>query len=303
MRKDESGLKNSYATLSFDIEDWFQVESMKSKFPIKSWEHQDLRVVESTQKILDLLGKHQVQGTFFILGWIAEKVPGLIEKIYKSGHEIASHGYSHKLNYKMTHDELFEDLKYSKKLLEDITGETVYGYRAPTFSINDDVVRALVKIGYRYDSSWNKFATHDRYGRLEDVTMKKMKDHSVFLLNEKLTELCLPVEYLLSKSIPIAGGGFFRLYPLWFSKLMFKKYMTDHNYYMFYSHPWEFDTEQPKIKEIGWSNRLRHYINLDNNTDKIDAFIKYLKELNVEIITAKEYLFQSKQINTKGEGL
>jgi polysaccharide deacetylase family protein (PEP-CTERM system associated) len=293
MAKTNFKTSRKYATLSFDIEDWFQVESMKSKFPFDTWEDQELRVEKNTQLILKLLRRHDVKGTFFILGWIADKVPELIRQIHQEGHEIASHGYYHKLNYKMSSEELHEDLKKSKELLEKITGDTVLGYRAPTFSITDAAVDALIDIGYRYDSSWNKFANHDRYGKLESVEIEKTGSEAIYILNKKLTELCLPVESLFSKTIPIAGGGFFRLYPLWFTKMMVRKYFEKKEYYMFYSHPWEFDKSQPRIHNLELSNRIRHYINLDNNADKTDSFIKFLKEMNVTFVTAGDYNRQS----------
>ena len=148
--------------ITIDVEDWFQVENFKSLIPFSSWPSRELRVEKNTRQLLDILGHRRA--TFFILGWIAERLPGLVRDIHDQGHEVASHGYHHNLCNQQSVKELEKDLADSKKRLEDIIGASVVGYRAPSFSINEDVLKVIESCGYRYDSSFNSFAMHDRYG-------------------------------------------------------------------------------------------------------------------------------------------
>ncbi len=282
--------KKRYAILTFDIEDWFQVETFKNEFPIETWDEQDLRIEENTNKILSLLRKYNIKATFFILGWIAEKKPRLVEKIYKEGHEISSHGYRHSLNYNMTKKEVYNDLQKSKTILEDIINNKVIGYRAPTFSINDEVINTIIEVGFQYDSSFNQFTKHDTYGNLNETKVSNIKDNMVFRFNNKLIELSLPVVKVFGNEIPFTGGGFFRLYPIWFTKKLIRKHFDNNDYYIFYTHPWEMDPAQPILKNINLFNKFRHYVNIEKNYKKLDLFIKYLMTYNLDFVTAKEYL-------------
>ena len=282
--------KKKFVALTFDIEDWFQVEIFNKLFPIERWDEQELRVEEGTNKILILLKKYNIKATFFILGWIAERKPNLVKSIYKEGHEISSHGYSHKLNYNMSKTELYDDLQKSKKILENIINDEVIGYRAPTFSINDEVINAIIKSGYQYDSSLNQFAKHDTYGSLDRTKVSIVKDNSIFQLNNSLIEFSLPVEKLIGNKIPFTGGGFFRLYPLWLTKKLIRKHFKKNDYYVFYAHPWEVDPDQPKVVNTKLINKIRHYINLERNYNKLELLIKYLMSHNVDFIRLKDHL-------------
>jgi polysaccharide deacetylase family protein (PEP-CTERM system associated) len=276
--------------LTFDIEDWFQVETFKNIFPIEKWNEQNLRIDEGTNKILDLLRKYNIKATFFILAWIAKKNPRLVKKIYKEGHEISSHGYSHKLNYNMSKKELYNDLKNSKEILESIIKDKVIGYRAPTFSINDELITTLIEIGYEYDSSLNQFSKHGTYGNLKYTKMKKMNDNMIFRYDNKIIEISLPVIKVFEKEIPFTGGGFFRLYPLWLTKKLLQKHFQTNNYYIFYAHPWELDPDQPIVRNIKLFSKFRHYINIRKNYQKIESFINYLQFYEVEFVTIRKYL-------------
>ena len=161
--------------LTFDVEEWFQVENLKSAISKNDWNNKQSSVVKNSEKILNLLSKHNIKATFFILGWVAERNPDLIKKIKEKGHEIASHGYGHDLTYQLTDDALKKDLSHSKKLLEDITAETISGYRAPSFSIDDRVIKMLAELGYKYDSSFNPFKLNKRYGSIT-LPMEKVDD-------------------------------------------------------------------------------------------------------------------------------
>ncbi|HZI73923.1 MAG TPA: polysaccharide deacetylase family protein, partial [Gemmatimonadales bacterium] len=161
--------RSSTAAMSVDVEDWFQVENLKPVVARASWDSRETRVVRNTSRILELLHAHGAHATFFVLGWIAERQPGLIRQIAEEGHEIASHGYGHDLVYTLSQTEFRADVERGKKLLEDATGQRVIGYRAPSFSITDWAVGILQELGFEYDSSLFPTVAHDRYGRLSGV--------------------------------------------------------------------------------------------------------------------------------------
>lgn len=276
--------KNIY--LTFDVEDWFQVENLRSLYPPETWEKQKLNVEDSTDIILNLLDKHNVKATFFILGWIAERKPDLVKKIHNKGHEIASHGYGHLLNYNLSKKELEEDLKKSKFIIEDLIGEEVVGYRAPSFSISDELLDILYNLGYKYDSSYNAFSIHDRYGKIE----LENENNQPFLHKSGILEFPLPLVEVFKKKVPISGGGYFRLFPSFIFNNLVKKYMKNHKDYVFYVHPWEFDINQPKLKNIKLSYRFRHYIGIKKSREKLEKFILTNKKNNFRYRKIKNFL-------------
>lgn len=243
--------------LSFDIEDWFQVENLKGAISYNEWDNKELRVCQSTEKILRLLRKNETKATFFILGWIADKCPDLVKDIASQGHEIASHGFSHELIYNMTPDAFREDIRKSKFLLEEITGSRVRGYRAPSFSITQDSLWALDILkdeGFEFDSSIFPVKFHSRYG-FSDC------DTSPFRWPNGLVEIPLSVYKVLNIALPLAGGGYFRLLPYAYFKFFLKRLNSKNRSFTFYLHPWEFDPKQPRVR-IPLGYRFRHYVNL-----------------------------------------
>ncbi len=154
--------------LSIDVEDWFQVENLKEAIDIDSWSKKTSRIDRNINLILTILGERNIKGTFFVLGWIAEKYPYLIRKIHDEGHEIACHGYNHELVYSLSSDKFHKDVLNTKNILEDIIGEQIIGYRAPSFSITDWAIDILSELGFRYDSSLFLTIAHNRYGRLKN---------------------------------------------------------------------------------------------------------------------------------------
>lgn len=275
--------------LTFDVEEWFQVENFKQWISYESWSSSQSRVVESTHRILDLLddcssqrnlnpssnqNDRQIRATFFILGWVAEKHPELVREIHSRGHEVASHGYEHKLCNQQSTRQFRNDLNRSKKILEDITGDVIHGYRAPSFSISD---RALIQIrdaGYRYDSSFNSFALHGRYGQ---CNICKSNDF-VVEVNEGTTEFFeLPVSNLTLNSfvIPWGGGAYFRLFPFFVFSAGVRTILKRKNFYLMYLHPWEFDPHQPKVQNSSWERRLRHYTNLNKTLSKFQKLLHH----------------------------
>lgn len=264
---------NTSIVLTFDVEDWFQVENFKGIIPFSSWSSFDLRVETNTHNILDLLDSFtfKPKATFFILGWIAKRVPGLVRKIHDRGHEVASHGISHHLCTHQSLKDLSEDLSASKKLLEDFTGEKIYGYRAPSFAVNDKILELIQRAGYQYDSSYNSFAMHGRYGRLELDGLEK-KGSAVKLCPDFFE---LPVSNLSigKRVIPLGGGGYFRLLPFQMFKQGMKSVLKHDDAFIFYSHPWEFDPDQPRMKQVPYGFKFRHYTNLARTSKKLHSLI------------------------------
>jgi len=287
--------ENKSFLLTFDVEDWFQVENFKDYIPHSSWDRYQMRVEKNTHKILNLLDSFDFKpkATFFVLGWIARKVPKLVQEIKERGHEIASHGLNHQLADSKNFDDLVTELTDSKKLLEHITGSRVYGYRAPSFSIDKTVLKAVKKSGYLYDSSYNSFSMHERYGILD----LKNKNHSS-ISHEVLEDFFeLPISNLTigKKVFPLGGGGYFRLLPLFLFKSGIQNVLKKQDAFMFYSHPWEFDPAQPRVSQASINYKFRHYVNLQNNEKKLYSMIQGFKETS--FITCSEYLTEKRNKN------
>jgi polysaccharide deacetylase family protein (PEP-CTERM system associated) len=255
--------------LSFDIEDWFQVENLREACPIKDWDKCELRVETNTGLLLDLLKTHNTKATFFVLGWIAERLPNLIKRIAEAGHEIASHGYGHRLVYSLSPTEFEADLLKSKRILEDIVKTPVIGYRAPSFSITDKSIWALDVLknaGFKYDSSIFPTTFHDRYG------FKDGKTH-IHVLANGLTEFPLATFKVGKMNLPLAGGGYFRILPYKIFSYFLKKINADGRPFIFYLHPWEIDKNQPKVK-VNYFYKFRHYVNLNKTYKRLDRLLR-----------------------------
>jgi polysaccharide deacetylase family protein (PEP-CTERM system associated) len=297
--------------LTVDVEDWFQVENFKPWIPFSTWPERELRVEKSTHRLLNLLDSITLnnstnpnsssnpvfpKATFFILGWIAERLPHLVKEIHERGHEIASHGFNHNLCNQQTGKELEEDLIRSKKLLEDIIGATVIGYRAPSFSISDEALRIIEDCGYLYDSSFNSFDMHDRYGQVD------FSDHNKQGIAYKISDdfFEIPISNLKLKTknleLPWGGGGYFRLLPFSIFKMGIRSILKKESAYVFYLHPWEIDPEQPRVNGVSTFFKFRHYINLKKTYSKLSALIE---EFNHGcFITCSQYLANNKQQTT-----
>jgi len=253
--------------LSFDIEDWFQVENLKGAIDKKDWKEKELRVDKNTQKLLQILDENNTKATFFVLGWIAERVPELIFDIAGKGHEIASHGCEHELLYEIGEKKFREDIQKSKEILKNITGKNPIGYRAPSFSITDWAIEILREEGFIYDSSLFPADFHDRYGKIEGLEVDPNK--AVFKISENFYEITIPVLKFMNKKIPWGGGGYFRILPYQIYKRGIKKILNDYSSFLFYLHPWELDPTQPRIKKIKWHYKLRHYTGLKSTENKL----------------------------------
>jgi polysaccharide deacetylase family protein (PEP-CTERM system associated) len=269
--------------LSFDVEDWFQVENLKPAIAYDRWDTFELRVEDNTHKILALLRESGTHATFFILGWVAERCPDLVRAIEHEGHEVASHGYGHKLVYDMTPEDFREDLLRSKQILEDIIKKPVLGYRAPSFSItprNLWALDVLKQTGFQYDSSVFPISMHDRYGFVGCSSQP-------FVWANGLVEIPLAVYPLGKYALPVAGGGYFRLFPYWCFRHAFARLNRKQQPFTFYLHPWELDPRQPRVR-VPWAYRLRHYVNLHKTEGRLRRLIRDFRFTTIRRAYASE---------------
>jgi polysaccharide deacetylase family protein (PEP-CTERM system associated) len=277
--------------LTIDVEDWFQVENFKSYIDFSTWNSFELRVEKNTHRILNLLESFSFKpkATFFILGWIAEKLPNLVRRIRDCGHEVASHGDNHNLCTTLDKNKLAKDLLNSKKRLEDITGQAVYGYRAPSFAVNDKILKAIKQAGYLYDSSYNSFSAHGRYGSID--LSSAVKNDGSYQLDDHFFELPISNLIICKKIIPLGGGGYFRLYPTYFFKQGIKSILKEDRAFIFYAHPWEFDPNQPRVHQASRQFKFRHYINLNKTENKLKQILSSFSDCN--FVTCQQYITHS----------
>jgi polysaccharide deacetylase family protein (PEP-CTERM system associated) len=276
------------ALLTFDIEDWFQVENLRPLFPPERWEAIPRRVADATRRVLRLLADHDVRSTFFVLGWVAEREPDLVREIAQQGHEIACHGYGHVLPMQLTPAQFRDDVVRAKELLERIAGQEVVGYRAPSFSIDRERLAILEGCGFRYDSSHHPFGLHDRYGRLGDLGPAIAP--GVYAAGERMVELELPVEHVGGLALPVSGGGYFRLYPAALFRSLVGRAIARRGSYMMYLHSWEFDPGQPRVPGAGPTRAARHYVNLSRTLPRMRQLIAMLQRRDARFMTASGFV-------------
>lgn len=272
--------------MTIDVEDYFQVSAFASHIPRDSWPYLSCRVERNIDRILAILDEKDVKATFFTLGWIAERYPAVVRLIVDNGHELASHGYNHQRVSDLSPDEFLDDITRSKKLLEDLGGQAVIGYRAPSFSIgahNPWALDTLQEAGYRYSSSIYPIH-HDHYG---------MPDAPRFKFHPRgpngLVELPPTTVKLFGRNLPASGGGYFRLLPYSLSRWLMKHVNhTDLQPCIFYFHPWEIDPEQPRQKNIGLKTRFRHYVNLSRTEPRIRELLRDFQWGRMDHIFMKE---------------
>lgn len=247
--------------LTVDVEDYFHVSAFADSIDRSEWDGYPLRVGNNTRRLLDLFDSHEVKATFFVLGWVAERDPGLIREIAMRGHEVACHGFSHQLVYNQSPEMFRSETMQSKQLLEDIIGAPVRGYRAASYSITGRsswALDILVEAGFVYDSSIFP-VHHDRYG------MPGTPEHPYRMTTEhgrSLVEFPLSTARVFGYRLPVAGGGYFRLYPYLVSRAGLRQVNRRDKPFIFYLHPWEIDPDQPRIA-AGLLSSFRHYNNLD----------------------------------------
>jgi len=253
--------------LSFDIEDYFQVQALSSAYPREIWNACESRVERNTDELLDILTEAKTHATFFTLGWIAERHPKLIRKIVAQGHELASHGYAHFRVDQQSPSEFRADIRQAKRLLEDCAGVEVSGYRAATFSIGPNTLWAfpiLEEEGYRYSSSINP-VKHDLYA-FPDAPRFAFRPAGT----SKLWEFPVSTVRIGNRNWPCGGGGYFRLMPyLLFRTVLRRVSERDRRPIVFYLHPWEVDPAQPRPSGITLKSRTRHYLNLNRTANRL----------------------------------
>lgn len=262
-------MKNAF---TIDVEDYFQVEGFAHVIDRSSWDGFETRVRANTGTILEMLARRGVRATFFVLGWVARKHPEVVREIAAAGHEVASHGMTHRLVYSQTPEEFQRETRESKALLEDQCQRPVTGYRAATYSITRRSLWALDILcaeGFRYDSSIFPMR-HDRYG----IPDAEPDPHVLTTPSgQKLVEFPISVLRFAGATIPVAGGGYFRLFPYGFTRWALRQINGRGREFVFYLHPWEVDPGQPRIGNAGAMSRFRHYLNLDRCAGRLDRLL------------------------------
>ena len=248
--------------MTVDVEDYYHVAAFNSVIKPENWSTWPSRVEQNTHALLDLYDKHKVKCTFFVLGWVAEKYPGLVKELASRGHEIASHGWSHQLVYSQSPAVFRQETSRSKHLLEDLTQSPITGYRAASYSFTRKSLWALdilAELGFTWDSSIFPIH-HDNYG----IPGSPTRPYQIKLKNgATLNELPLTTTKVLGYSVPAAGGGYFRQFPYFLFRWLFDRASEKQTQpVIFYLHPWEIDPEQPRVPGASWKSNFRHYTNL-----------------------------------------
>lgn len=259
--------------LTIDVEDYFQVSAFAPHIARSEWNTRECRVEQNVNQILDMLACRDIKATFFTLGWIAERYPEMVQRIVREGHELASHGYGHERVSEQTEAAFFADIQLAKIVLEDVTGCEVQGYRAPSFSIGKDSLWAfdgLVRAGYRYSSSVYPIR-HDHYGMPDSPRFS-------YEVRPGLMEIPITTWRIGGRNLPSSGGGYFRLLPYALSRWMLRRVNRQEGEPgVFYFHPWEIDTEQPRVAGINRRTRFRHYVNIDRMQGRLSQLFDDFK--------------------------
>jgi polysaccharide deacetylase family protein (PEP-CTERM system associated) len=257
--------------LTIDVEDYFHVSGFDRCVSRRRWDDFPSRVSGSTLRVLDRLAEAGVRGTFFILGWVAERHPALVRAIHAAGHEIGCHSYSHHLVYEQTPGTFLADLRLARLILEDIIGERVTAYRAPSFSIVQRSLWALdilLEEGFLFDSSIYP-THHDRYG----LAGTPLHPHCIERAGGSIWEFPPPVWRLMNYPLPIGGGGYFRLYPYGLTRRGLQAINAAGRPFAVYLHPWELDPDQPRMRP-GRMRAFRHYVGLRRTEERLVRLLK-----------------------------
>ncbi len=252
--------------VTIDLEDYYQVSAFSQNVIVDQWDSYPSRIELSTAKLLSILDQGKARATFFTLGWVAKRYPKLIREIAENHHEIACHSNVHRAVYAMGPDEFREDTRQAKKLLEDITGEPISGYRAPSFSITRSSLWAyeiLAEMGFRYDSSVFPIE-HPNYGWPRAPRFP----FAIRTISGSIIEFPMPTLQMAGIRAPIGGGAYLRLLPYWYTRWGLR-YINrgEERSACVYLHPWELDSEQPRMPG-SLSARLRHYFGLEGAESK-----------------------------------
>lgn len=271
--------------MSIDVEDWFCVQNMAGTIPRGEWDRLESRVEANTIRLLDLFDRHRVEATFFVLGWVAERFPDLVREIDRRGHEVATHGYSHRMVTELTPEQFRADLSQSLEILAKASSQPVRGFRAPSFSVTRKTIWALdvmQQLGLSYDSSIFPIGFHPDYG-IGDIQL------TMHRTPQGLVELPMSCVEWLGKRIPCSGGGYFRLYPYAISRQLIRQCNRQGRPVVFYLHPWETDPGQPRVA-MPALKRFRHYNNLSQTMDRMHALLTDFRFTSVRKLLAERVI-------------
>lgn len=256
--------------LTIDVEDYFQVSAFAPHIKRSAWETTPCRIERNIDRILGLLAHGGAKATFFTLGWVAERFPRIVRDMVAQGHEVASHGQAHLRASDQSPDEFAEDINRAKRVLEDVAGVEVRGYRAPSFSIGEGNLWAfdcIAEAGYRYSSSVYP-VRHDHYGMPDAPRF-------AFRVRERLLEIPITTARVFGRNLPAGGGGYFRLAPYSLSSWAIRRVnQLDQRAAIFYFHPWEIDPKQPRVEGVSAKTRFRHYLNLDRTEGRLQRLMR-----------------------------
>lgn len=277
--------------MSIDVEDYFHVSVFDGIVPRAAWSGMESRVVNNTERLLDLFEEFEVRSTFFVLGWVGERYPELVRQIAQRGHEVASHGYAHRLVYDQTPKAFREDVRRAKALLEDASGRPVHGYRAPSYSITPRslwAIDVLIEEGYQYDSSIFPIR-HDRYG----IPVSDRRPYRIDRNAGSIVEVPGSTTQVGPMNLPVAGGGYFRILPYWWTRWGIERVnRLEQRPAVFYLHPWEIDPDQPRL-EAGRLSRFRHYRNLPETERRLRQLLTDFRFDTIDrIVTSARVSFQ-----------
>lgn len=271
--------------MSIDVEDYFHVSAFDGLVPRSQWDSMESRVKANTLRLLEIFDEFKVRSTFFVLGWVARRHPDLVSTIARAGHEIASHGYAHRLIYDQTPAAFREDVRRAKSILEQAAGRAVAGYRAPSYSITPRSLWALdilAEEGYTYDSSIFPIR-HDRYG----IPVSARRPYRIVRGAGSLIEVPGSTTKIGPLNLPVAGGGYFRLLPYWWTRWGISRVnRLEGRPAVFYLHPWEIDPGQPRLP-AGRFSRIRHYRNLDQTEARLRQLLTDFRFDAVDTIVSR----------------
>jgi polysaccharide deacetylase family protein (PEP-CTERM system associated) len=255
--------------MSVDVEDYFQTEALSKAVPRDTWERMPSRVERNTQQLFDLFAAHNVQGTFFFLGWVAERYPALVRKAVGLGHEIGCHSYWHRPIFTLSAAEFREDTRRAKGVIEDACGVAVLGYRAPSFSLTPGTewaIEILAEAGFAYDSSVHP-VVHDLYDN------RHAPRHPYQFAGTSLREIPISTIPMGARNLPFAGGGYFRMLPYAYVRwALHRANRVEKQPAVFYIHPWEIDPEQPRLAP-SLRSRFRQYTGLRKTVKRLERLL------------------------------
>lgn len=277
---------------SVDVEDWYQVSDFEAQVRFDEWDRYESRVVANTRRVLSLLDEFGVKGTFFILTWNAERHPELVEDIASRGHEVATHGYAHRLVYEQGRDLYRQDLERSQQILERLTGKRARGYRAPSFSVTAKSMWALdvmLECGIEYDSSI--FPVQDSLYGVPGALRFPFVIHSVG--TRQLVEFPMTTTRLGKRNLPLGGGAYLRVLPYQYMRWGMRRVNKEGQSAVVYLHPWEIDPEHPRLRSRGKRGVSSHYINLRAMEDKLRRLLTDFRFAPVSEVLAQRGLLAS----------